>query len=983
MIRFRMLGTLDLRDAEGREVREVLRRPKLLALLGYLAAARPRGFHRRDALLPLFWPELDQAHARNALRQAVHSLRSALGRDALVARGEEELGLDPERLSCDVVEFEKCLDTGERQWALSLYRGDLLAAFHVSDVPEFERWLDLEREHLRRRAVGAALALAQEDAAANGRGEALRAARWARRALEISPYDEGTLRRLLRLLDEAGDRAEAVQEYGAFVGRLRTDLELDPAPETVSLAEAIRARAEPRGGASQEMEIPSRLGAALKAGAVHGSRERTIGAESPSDVAATSTGVTAARLPLRSTPLGVRLAFVGLSMALVGGLVVARPRTPAPLDANLLAVAPFEVLDPKLELWREGLVDVLARSLDGAGPFRTVSPTVVIRRWEGRADRESAEALGYRTGSGFVVFGQLLSAGPDSVRLTAAVLDTRQGRILAEVDRADQAARVDRLADSVSVDVIRSLLPATSGTHIRLYSVGTRSLPALKAFLQGEHFFRRFALDSAIASYDRAVAIDTTFALALRRLQWALGWNDSVGPVNYFARAAAANRGLAPRDSLLVVSDSGFAGRVSVPNHPAFRSIARRRYAVLDEAARRYPEDPEVWYQLGEARYHLGFVVGESWNAAQAAFDRAIALDPGFGPAYVHPVEIALSDNDPEAALRYVRGYLAIPSVTPEGAAMRLLSKLLDPRSAGPRDLGRELETASPATLRRLAFTVASWPDVNETQIQVWRRLLVTTRARLIAGDTVPFEDPGTYEAMVPTVLTHRGHLQEARRIVGNRFDMPFMQLAELGAISPKRVETALEQWFRHPSGEDVSFYSWFTAAPCSRTMDAALWWASRKDTTRLRRLAAREESGTRTKTSLVAGIASRRPVPGFVHAALALAQGDTALALSRFLAFPDSLCPNARQLREARFRLLAATGRGAEAAGVFDRSNDRWVPLVLERARLAERLGDRPRAVKWYRFVADAWRHADPELQPTVAEARAAIVRLGGGRRR
>jgi len=88
-----MLGIVDLRDSQNREIETVLRRPKLLALLGYLAAARPTGFHRRDTLVALLWPELDNAHARNSLRQAVHALRAALGPDAVVARGEEEVGI--------------------------------------------------------------------------------------------------------------------------------------------------------------------------------------------------------------------------------------------------------------------------------------------------------------------------------------------------------------------------------------------------------------------------------------------------------------------------------------------------------------------------------------------------------------------------------------------------------------------------------------------------------------------------------------------------------------------------------------------------------------------------------------------------------------------------------------------------------------------------------------------------------------------------
>src|SRR5439155_160938 len=79
MIEFRLLGTLHLTDAEGREVKSLLTRPRRLALLAYLAAATPRGFHRRDTLLALFWPELDQEHARAALRQALHVLRGAFG----------------------------------------------------------------------------------------------------------------------------------------------------------------------------------------------------------------------------------------------------------------------------------------------------------------------------------------------------------------------------------------------------------------------------------------------------------------------------------------------------------------------------------------------------------------------------------------------------------------------------------------------------------------------------------------------------------------------------------------------------------------------------------------------------------------------------------------------------------------------------------------------------------------------------------------
>jgi hypothetical protein len=51
----------------------------------------------------------------------------------------------------------------------------------------------------------------------------------------------------------------------------------------------------------------------------------------------------------------------------------------------------------------------------------------------------------------------------------------------------------------------------------------------------------------------------------------------------------------------------------------------------------------------------------------------------------------------------------------------------------------------------------------------------------------------------------------------------------------------------------------------------------------------------------------------------------------------------------------------------------------TLERARVAEQLGDRETASRDYQYVADVWRHADPQLQPYVTEAREALARLAG----
>jgi len=208
MIELRMLGTLSLTSADGRDVQALLGQPRRLALLAYLAAATPQGFHRRDSLLALFWPELDQEHARAALRQALHVVRDALGAGAVASRGDEEIGLDFDQVLCDVAAFERAVDEEQFREALDLYRGNLLEGFFISDAPEFERWLETERARLQETASRAARALAEHY---ETRSNLTTAAHWARRAIELAPSDEATVRRLISLLDRHGARAGALE----------------------------------------------------------------------------------------------------------------------------------------------------------------------------------------------------------------------------------------------------------------------------------------------------------------------------------------------------------------------------------------------------------------------------------------------------------------------------------------------------------------------------------------------------------------------------------------------------------------------------------------------------------------------------------------------------------------------------------------------------------------------------------------------------
>ena len=262
MVELRVLGALRLSASDRRDVDHLVHQAKRVALLAYLAAAVPRGPQRRDKLLALFWSELDEPRARAALNQAVYVLRASLGEPAISPRGDGTIELNGAVVWCDAVAFEAALDGGRADEALALYRGDLLDGFFISGAPEFEHWLDGERERLRRRASDGAWTLAEANAA---KGNAFEAARWARQAAELSPADEAGARRLMTFLHGLGDRGAAIRAYEALTERLAHRYDLEPSGETQALAAAIRHEPQPAPVIRSVKSLPVRLTTALGA----------------------------------------------------------------------------------------------------------------------------------------------------------------------------------------------------------------------------------------------------------------------------------------------------------------------------------------------------------------------------------------------------------------------------------------------------------------------------------------------------------------------------------------------------------------------------------------------------------------------------------------------------------------------------------------------------------------------------------------------
>ncbi|HVP61253.1 MAG TPA: BTAD domain-containing putative transcriptional regulator [Myxococcaceae bacterium] len=236
MVELRTLGSVHLRGPGG-PLDALAGRSKRLALLVYLAAARPAGPRRRDQLLELFWPDASPEHGRGALRQSLQFLVTTLGPDLLTGRGTDAIALAPDRLWCDAVALERAADAGRDAEALRLFGGDFLAGFALPECPEFEVWCSDVRLRLRRRAATSAAVLTREAERAGAWDEA---STWAQRWLELQPDDEEPLRVSLRALMRQELRTRALELASEFETRLRRELGATPSTQTRALVDSLR-----------------------------------------------------------------------------------------------------------------------------------------------------------------------------------------------------------------------------------------------------------------------------------------------------------------------------------------------------------------------------------------------------------------------------------------------------------------------------------------------------------------------------------------------------------------------------------------------------------------------------------------------------------------------------------------------------------------------------------------------------------------------
>ncbi len=224
----RLLG-LPVLDSGGRQT--PLRPEAPLWLLTFLACHT--GPVSRAEVLDLLYPDIDEAAARNRLRNLLHRLRHSEAGGGL---GTSGTGLAWTAWA-DVRTFREACQAARWSEALDAYRGPLLEAQHAGEMPGFEAWLEAEREDLQSGWTQAALGHAGD---LERTGQAAAALPWLRQVLTVCPYDEQAVQAALRCATLLGDAQEAERLYQGFRARLAGDLGLDPSPATTELYRASR-----------------------------------------------------------------------------------------------------------------------------------------------------------------------------------------------------------------------------------------------------------------------------------------------------------------------------------------------------------------------------------------------------------------------------------------------------------------------------------------------------------------------------------------------------------------------------------------------------------------------------------------------------------------------------------------------------------------------------------------------------------------------
>lgn len=381
----------------------------------------------------------------------------------------------------------------------------------------------------------------------------------------------------------------------------------------------------------------------------------------------------------RVTALG---AIVATVLVVAAGVVVLRPggaEGAVAEDARVIAVLPFAGSSD--ESLAEGVMDLLSRNLDGIGPVRTIDPLRTLNRLRddergGNVLEERALAVGSAVGAGSVLMGSIAALGA-SVTLSASLKATADGRELATAQVRGSEEDLLSLIDDLSGALLRQLWRGEDLPSFDVASLTTHDFNAVRAFLEGERYYRASQWDSAMASFARAIEADEDFALAYYRFATAAGWGGSFDP----SQLGTIGR-IDPTAGDLVRQAAQLARETAadLPERERMLIAAQwlratgRRAEALDTTrllVQRFPGDVEPAYQMADDVFHLrdepAGLLTRPIEQRLELFDDVLELEPEFRPALIHPIEMAMAAGREDLAARYI-GYLSDTNPLDEAA---------------------------------------------------------------------------------------------------------------------------------------------------------------------------------------------------------------------------------------------------------------------------------------------------------------------------
>ena len=564
MVLLRLLGGANLEDESGPLSGRATQRRRL-ALLAILAIEHPRPVSR-DKLVAWLWPEHDTERARHLLRDSLYLLRGTLG-DGTISTVGDEVRLDPQRLRCDLWEFDEALRQNRLEDAVQAYGGPLLDGVHLPDLGELERWFEVERARIAQRQAAALEALAE---AAESRAEFGVAAAWWRRLATRDPYDGRVALRLMRALEAVGDRAGALRHARVHAELLRSEFDTQPDADVTAFAERLRLEPSPRVAAEPAAAAP-RMPTAVAA------------APPVADVASRASRRTR---PARGwVPAGVAALLLTLAVAWTYGVSRARETTAA---ARSVAVLPFVDMSPDRATgyFSDGLTEQIITALSRIPALRVAARTSSFAL---RDDKLDVRVVGDTLGVEAVLEGSVRREG-EKLRVTAQLIDARTGYHLwsGEYDRriTDVIAVQDEIADDIAT-ALELRLPARATPSRGRRPPDPRAYDLYLRALNLRDDMSLDAMRAASELLDRAITIQPDFALA-----WAEKANVMGPRINY---------GDVPRE----------------------KGVAEMRTAVSRAL--------ELDQNLGEAHVALGILrtfYEWDWKGGEQAFRRAVELNP-------------------------------------------------------------------------------------------------------------------------------------------------------------------------------------------------------------------------------------------------------------------------------------------------------------------------------------------------------------------